>query len=888
MRRLFVLLSSLAVLSTLVTTVAPAALAADDGAFSATIRRTGHGIPHILADSYGDMGFGIGYAFAQDNICTAADFYVTVNGERSKWFGPDAGWQFRGNGSSVNNRNSDFFYTAINESGVIEELLDQPPPAGPLPGVFEGVAGYVAGYNQYLEDVGGPEGISDPRCKGAPWVRPITEMDAYRRFFQLASLASAGVAINEIGGAQPPTPDSGGLGAFGSFASEQALLDAQSRLLQQLPSRLSEAIGIGSNAYGLGGEATANGKGMVLGNPHFPWHGGERLYQMHLTIPGVLDVSGAALYGVPLVLIGHTAGVAWSHTVSTAYRFTPFELTLVPGSPTTYLVDGQPMEMERQDLTIEVTDENGNVSEESRTLYRTIYGPMLTGILGLPLFPWTPARGFAMGDANVHLRYLNQFFTWNHAQSTQEMYELQKTYLGIPWVNTIAADSTGKAYYADISVVPNVPDSKTQVCNTEVGLAATAALGLPVLDGARSDCNWDTDEDAPAPGIFGPGNLPHLFRDDYVANGNDSYWLSNPHQPLEGFARIIGDERTERTLRTRLGIRMIEDRLAGTDEYTAEHPDRFTQDILQDVVFNNRQYAGELTKDDLVAFCESLGGTTLSSTGPVSTAGACEALANWDGRDNLDSNGAILFRRFWSNIRSAPVAVKLPATGADADGPWQTPFDAGDPVNTPNTLNTLDPRVAIALGDAINDLNGAGIPLDAPLRGWQYENRGDGEQIPIHGGPGTLGVFNAINVSWNASKGYPDVAHGSSFVMAAHFVDPTTNQGCPVDADAIVTYSQSEDITSPWFKDQTRMYSVKEWNPMHFCQNEIMSDPDLQITKVSTSGKGGSGKGGSGKAAAAGVTTDATPLPTTGGGAAAIAALCLAGAAATARRRRGR
>ena len=81
---------------------------------------------------------------------------------------------------------------------------------------------------------------------------------------------------------------------------------------------------------------------MVLGNPHFPWDGSERFYQSQLTIPGKVNVSGASLFGVPLVLIGHTDNLAWSHTVSTAYRFTPFELTLVPGSPTTYLYDGRP------------------------------------------------------------------------------------------------------------------------------------------------------------------------------------------------------------------------------------------------------------------------------------------------------------------------------------------------------------------------------------------------------------------------------------------------------------------------------------------------------------------------------------------------------------------
>ena len=85
-------------------------------------------------------------------------------------------------------------------------------------------------------------------------------------------------------------------------------------------------LGVGSNAWGLGGDATDNGKGAVMGNPHFPWAGSERFYQSHVTVPGQLDVSGGTLYGVPAVLIGHTKGLAWSHTVATAWRLTPFEL----------------------------------------------------------------------------------------------------------------------------------------------------------------------------------------------------------------------------------------------------------------------------------------------------------------------------------------------------------------------------------------------------------------------------------------------------------------------------------------------------------------------------------------------------------------------------------
>ncbi len=838
------LLAALAVVTA--TVVLPPVTAAEAEAppgYEATIRRDGFGVPHVLADDFPSLGFGIGYAFAQDNICTLMDYTATVNGERSRWFGPEGTWTFGGNGTTNTNLSSDVFYTALNESGTLDALLAQSPPHGPLPEIRESVRGYAAGINAYLADVGGAAGIQDPRCRDAGWVRPLTEQDVYRRFYQLATMASSGVAIAGIAAAQPPIG-----GVVPSVPGVTDTLAGQLGALQHLPARLSDAIGIGSNAYALGGDATDNGMGMVLGNPHFPWHGGERLYQMHLTIPGQVNVSGAGLYGVPLVLIGHTDGVAWSHTVSTAYRFTPFELTLVPGDPTSYLVDGQPEKMTSQEVTVEVKRPDGTIGTERRTLWSTRYGPMLTSLLGLPLFPWTPVKAYALGDANQQVRYLNQFFLWNQAQSTEELFDIQREYLSVPWVNTLAADRSGRALYSDVSVVPNVPDSKATLCSGVLGIVTYTALGLPTLDGSRSDCAWDTDPDAIVPGIFGPANLPHLFRDDYVTNGNDSYWLSNPEAPLEGFARIIGAEGTERSLRTRLGLRMVQEALAD---------DGFTQDELQDVVFNNRHLGGELALDEVVDLCRSLGGSApTTALTPVSTAGACDALEGWDRRDDLDSSGAVLFRRFWTRLTSALVPIDLtglalaelppelvdalPLSLVEPEGaPWEITFDPNDPVGTPRDLDTANPRVALALGDAIADLNKAGIPLDAGLRGWQYEVK-DGEALPVHGGPGGAGVFNAISARWNGSAGpragYSDIVHGSSFVMAAHFVDPATNGGCGVDADAIVTYSQSEDETSPHFADQTRMYSEKRWNPMYFCEPELAADPGLVVTRVAAAG----------------------------------------------------
>jgi acyl-homoserine-lactone acylase len=148
---------------------------------------------------------------------------------------------------------------------------------------------------------------------------------------------------------------------------------------------------------------------------------------------------------------------------------------------------------------------------------------------------------------------------------------------------------------------------------------------------------------------------------------------------------------------------------------------------------------------------------------------------------------------------------------------FTTQFSVDDPVHTPSGLNTANPLVQRALADAVSDVEGAGIPLDAPLRGHQYEVR-RGEPIPIHGGPGGLGVFNAINVSWDPEKdGYGDVEHGSSFMMAAHFVDGR----CPVRAGTFVTYSQTENQRSRHAADYTRAFSRKRWNRVPFCQGEV-------------------------------------------------------------------
>ena len=58
--------------------------------YHAEIRRTSMGVPHIKAANWADLGYGYGYAQAEDNLCTMADGFLTYRGERSQYLGPNA------------------------------------------------------------------------------------------------------------------------------------------------------------------------------------------------------------------------------------------------------------------------------------------------------------------------------------------------------------------------------------------------------------------------------------------------------------------------------------------------------------------------------------------------------------------------------------------------------------------------------------------------------------------------------------------------------------------------------------------------------------------------------------------------------------------------------
>jgi acyl-homoserine-lactone acylase len=668
--------------------------------YQAQIQRTSYGIPHIQATDWGSLGFGYGYAFAEDNLCVMAREVLAATGTQARWFGPGAG-----NANVI----SDWVYAMANsDARVLPTVATLDRDTRDL------LAGYAAGYNRYLRDAGPAAGA--PECRGAAWVRPITDIDVYKVLRKLLVRAGIGNFTSALVGATPPAlgvaVEAGGDATM--LAEAAAELNAEAALAAALAAEArSDALlaaaeppdfsyeRFGSNALALGSELTG-GAGALLGNPHFPWFGIERFYGVHLTIPGRYDVMGASIYGFPLVNIGFNRDVAWTHTVSTARRFVLRELRLAPGNPTAYVYDGNVVPMQPEVVTVEVQVAPGVVVPLSHTFYQTQFGTVL---IVPPLANWTASFAYALTDVNLeNTRAFELYRQMGQARSVPELSAALDRHVGLPWVNTIAADSAGHAYYGDVTAVPNVPNAKLFACaNTLVAQQLSFGGRLYTLDGSTSACDPGTDPDAPAPGIFGAGNLPSIIRRDYAHNANDSYWLANPNARLEGFAQIIGaDENRPQNFRTRLGLTKVNERLAGTDGLPG---DGFDRQWLQDMLYSNRHYSADIMLDDVLVLCAEESPIVNVGATPVDVSQACEVLANWDRRNLIESVGTHVWTEFWR--RSSGLANL-----------YAVPFNPADPVNTPRGVNLGNAAVRSGLmtrlAQTVQFFASNGIPLDRP------------------------------------------------------------------------------------------------------------------------------------------------------------------------------
>jgi len=437
--------------------------AGDD--YQADIRRTTNGVPHIRADNLGSAAFGAGYAQASDNICTLAEAIVRAKSQRAFFFGP---------GPTNANVISDFSLKALDVIGGAEEGYANLSPESTAM-----IDGFTAGYNQYLEDTS--ESELPEQCRGQDWVREISPVDLLAHYRVVAQFASGGqFATGAVFLATPPgeSPDPENLTA--SVADEDEQETVAANIQRHARSVASEEnfvdTGLASNAWGIGGDMSEQGRGALLGNPHFPYTGPRRLYQMQLTVPGFLNVHGSGLLGTAVPLINFNENLGWSHTVTTSRRFTLYELNLGDdGNPMTYFKDGEKREITEKTFQIKVDTGAPAPATFERTFYFSEFGPMLSAnaVTGGALAEWGGEgtiydnAAFTFRDANKDQN--NLLDTWlgmSRASNLEEFKDVFRECGTTLWTNTVYADDQGNAYYIDSSSVPNLSDQTLAVLDS--------------------------------------------------------------------------------------------------------------------------------------------------------------------------------------------------------------------------------------------------------------------------------------------------------------------------------------------------------------------------------------------------------------------------------------
>ena len=143
-----------------------------------------------------------------------------------------------------------------------------------------------------------------------------------------------------------------------------------------------------SNAWAANGQKVAGGGALLAGDPHLPQTLPSVWYQVALSAPG-LAVSGASVPGLPGILIGHNAHIAWSLTDTQSQATFFYAEQTSQTRPRQYFWRGQWRQMQVLHYTVPVR------GGATRQVYveETVHGPVLTRAGQTVAVDWMGAVG---------------------------------------------------------------------------------------------------------------------------------------------------------------------------------------------------------------------------------------------------------------------------------------------------------------------------------------------------------------------------------------------------------------------------------------------------------------------------------------------------------------
>jgi penicillin amidase len=247
-----------------------------------------------------------------------------------------------------------------------------------------------------------------------------------------------------------------------SASAQQAYAVVQDAL-DAVPQLLGRGEGIGSNSWVVAGSRTSTGKPLLANDPHLAlgqpgvWiQNSLRCRTVSSTCP--LDVSGFSFAGVPGVIIGHNADIAWGMT-NLKPDVTDFYLERVVGD--TYLRDGDWAPITYREEVIKIR----GGADQRITVRSTVHGPVMSDVVEGVNDAGGRAPTQQEGDENetyavslawtglIPSRTADAILDLGLATNFQEFREAARSF-AVPSQNLVYADTEGNIGYQAPGQVP--------------------------------------------------------------------------------------------------------------------------------------------------------------------------------------------------------------------------------------------------------------------------------------------------------------------------------------------------------------------------------------------------------------------------------------------------
>jgi len=440
------------------------------------VYRDEFGIPHIYAASEHDLFFAQGYVHAQDRFWQMDFWRHTGSGRLSEMFGASL-------------LDTDKFLRTLGWARVAQQELETIDPE-----TLAVLQSYADGVNAYLAEHSGSElsleyavlKLTNADYQVEPWQPLNTLTWAKAMAWQLGgnmdeeiqlALLSKTFTQAQIDELYPPYPADNpvivpGFTIAGSATgSPQAAtipdLSAVYRQVSLQTALIDDLLGprtaeIGSNNWVVSGDLTASGKPLLANDMHLAiqmpsiWYE-VGLHCMEKTPTCPYDVTGFSFAGAPGVIVGHNDRIAWGVTNVGPDVQDLYIEKINPDNPNQYEVNGQWVDMETLQETLQVA---GGEPVDLTVRY-TRHGPIISETYG-SLEDFGQAAGVEVPDIYaVALRWtalektyaFRAFLGFDRAQNWDEFRTAARD-LAVPSQNLVYADIDGNIGYQTPGNIP--------------------------------------------------------------------------------------------------------------------------------------------------------------------------------------------------------------------------------------------------------------------------------------------------------------------------------------------------------------------------------------------------------------------------------------------------